>query len=85
MDSKTKKLIEKFRQDQSAAQKILQSGDGQQLLGLLTQNDGGAALERAAQSAAQGNTQELAALLTGLMKSPQGAQLLSRINEQAQR
>ena len=38
------------------AQSLLQSGDGQKLMQMLTRQDGGAALNRAAQSAAMGNT-----------------------------
>ena len=43
------------------AQSLLQSGDGQKLMQMLTRQDGGVALNRAAQSAAMGNTKELAA------------------------
>ena len=79
MDAKTAMLIEKLRQNQGLAQQIMRSGDGQNLLNLLTRQDSGAALERAAQAAAQGNPQ----LLTDLMQTKDGAAVMSRLNEQA--
>ena len=56
MDQNTAQLIEKFRRNPAMAQSLLQSGDGQKLMQMLTRQDGGAALNRAAQSAAMGNT-----------------------------
>ena len=52
MDQNTAQLIEKFRRNPAMAQSLLQSGDGQKLMQMLTRQDGGAALNRAAQSAA---------------------------------
>ena len=85
MDNKTAQLIEKFRSNPAMAQSLLQSGDGQKLMQLLTRQDGGAALSRAAQSAAMGNTTELAAMLSNLMKSPEGMAVMSRINDSAKK
>lgn len=85
MDTNTKRLIDKFKQNPEAAQNLLNSGDGQALLKLLTQNHGGASLERAAQSAAQGDPKELSAMLSGLMNSPDGMALMQRLRESAQK
>ena len=85
MDNKTQKVIERFKKDPAAAQSLLQSGDGQSLMQLLTAQDGGAALEQAAQSAARGDTKELAAMLSSLMHSPQGAELMRRLNDAARK
>lgn len=85
MDNKTQKVIERFKKDPAAAQSLLQSGDGQRLMQLLTAQDGGAALEQAAQNAAHGNTKDLAAMLSSLMRSPQGAELMKRLNDAAQK
>ena len=85
MDNKTQQLIEKFRHNPAMAQALLRSGDGQKLMQLLTRNDGGAALNRAAQSAAKGNTAELAAMLSNLMQSPEGMAVMSRISESAKK
>ena len=85
MDGKTLNLIQKFKQNRTLAENIMHSGDGQQLMNMLTKNDGGAALERATKNAANGDTQELAQLLGGLMRSPEGAALMSRLNEKAKK
>lgn len=61
MDQSTQQLIDKFKHNPAMAQALLQSLDGQRLMQMLTAQDGGAALNRAAQSAAAGNTKELAA------------------------
>lgn len=85
MDNKTQKVIERFKKDPAAAQSLLQSGDGQRLMQLLTAQDGGAALNHAAQNAAAGNTKELATMLSNLMKSPEGMAIMSRINDSAKK
>ena len=85
MDGKTLNLIQKFKQNRTLAENIMHSGDGQQLMDMLTKNDGGAALERATKNAANGDTQELAQLLGSLMRSPEGAALMSRLNEKAKK
>ena len=84
MDQNTAQLIEKFRRNPAMAQSLLQSGDGQKLMQMLTRQDGGAALNRAAQSA-MGNTKELAAMLSSLMQSPEGMAVMSRISESAKK
>lgn len=85
MDEKTSQLINKFKNNKALAEKLLQSRDGQQLMALLTRADGGTALQNATSKAAAGNTSELAAMLSGLMKSPEGAAIMQRINEQAKK
>lgn len=85
MDAKTLNLIQKFKQNRSLAENIMHSGDGQKLMNMLTKGDNGAALERATQNAANGDTQELAQLLGSLMRSPEGAALMNRLNETAKK
>ena len=75
MDQNTAQLIEKFRRNPAMAQSLLQSGDGQKLMQMLTRQDGGAAL----------NTKELAAMLSSLMQSPEGMAVMSRISESAKK
>ena len=58
MDHSTQQLIDKFKRNPAIAQSLLQSGDGQRLMQMLTSQDGGAALNHAAQNAAAGNTKE---------------------------
>ena len=85
MDSKTAALIEKFKKNQGMAQSLMQSTDGQKLIQMLTKNDGGTALSRATQNAAKGNPAELANMLSSLMKSPEGAAIMKKINETAKK
>ena len=85
MDNKTQKVIERFKKDPAAAQSLLQSGDGQSLMQLLTAQTGGAALEPAAHNATRGDTKEPAARLSSLMHSPQGAELMRRLNDAARK
>mgnify|MGYP000067394016 FL=1 len=85
MDAKTMGLVEKFKKNQELAQKIMSGSDGQRLMQLLTSQDGGAALQQAAQKAESGDTKALAQLLGSLMKSPEGAALMQRLNESAKK
>ncbi len=85
MDEKTAAAIERLKQNKELAGQIMRSGDGQRLMKLLTQGDGGAALERAAKSAAKGDTKELASMLQGLMNDPDGAAVMGRLNDTAKR
>ncbi|MBO4914270.1 MAG: hypothetical protein J5449_03605 [Oscillospiraceae bacterium] len=85
MDAKTAAAIERLKQNKGLAEQIMRSGDGQKLIGLLTRTDGGAALERAAKSAAKGDSQELSQMLSGLLNDPDGARVMSRINDKAKR
>ena len=52
MDHSTQQLIDKFKRNPAIAQSLLQSGDGQRLMQMLTSQDGGAALNHAAFCAA---------------------------------
>ncbi len=85
MDHSTQQLIDKFKRNPAMAQSLLQSGDGQRLMQMLTSQDGGTALSHAAQNAAAGNTKELAAMLSNLMKSPEGMAIMNRINDSAKK
>ena len=80
MDHSTQQLIDKFKRNPAIAQSLLQSGDGQRLMQMLTSQDGGAAL-----NAAAGNTKELATMLSNLMKSPEGMAIMNRINDSAKK
>jgi len=85
MDNKTASLIQKLKENKALAEQIMHSSEGQQLLNMLSQNDGGQALSRAAEAASQGNTQELATMLSQMMKSPNAKALMERLNEQAKK
>lgn len=85
MDEKILAMIDRLRADPNAAAALLHSPDGEALLRLLTQLSGGAALERAAQNAAHGSTAELAAMLGGVLKTPQGRALAQRLSAAAEK
>lgn len=85
MDAKTAAAIERLKQNKGLAEQIMQSGDGQRLMGLLTRTDGGAALEHAAKSAVKGDTKELSQMLRTLLNDPDAAAVMSRINDTAKR
>lgn len=79
MDKNTLALIQRLKQDPQMAQRLLSTGDGQALMGRLTQEDGGEGLRQATAEAAKGNTKALSAMLSGLMRSPEGAALIQRL------
>lgn len=79
MDKNTLALIQRLKQDPQLAQRMLSTGDGQALMGHLTQGDGGESLRQATAEAAKGNTQALSAMLSGLMRSPEGSALIQRL------
>ena len=85
MDAKTAAAIRRLQENKYLAARIMRSGDGKKLLDLLTRGDGGAALDRAAASAAKGDTAELSRLLQGVMNTPEGAAAMSRLNDTARK
>ena len=84
MDRQTSQLIRQLKENPDTAKALLSSGDGQALLSMLS-GDGGRSLRQAAAEAAKGNTGALSAMLSGVMRSPEGAALIQRINEAAHR
>ena len=85
MDENMKRTIETLRANPAAAQALFQSQDGRQLMQMLTQDDRGAALQRAAQNASRGDMSEMAQMLKQIMNSPEGAALAERISKAAQK
>jgi len=83
MDEKAKNLMEQMRKDPAAMQHLLSSRDGQALLQMMTQNDRGAALQQAAQSAMRGDVTQIIQMINQVMQSPGGADLVERINKAA--
>lgn len=79
-----KELMDRLRQNPAAAQKVMQSPDGQALMRMLT-TDGGGSLNRAMMQAAGGNTADLAAMIRQVMQSPEGAALIQNIGNSLQK
>ena len=84
MDEKMAQMAEHLKQNPAMLKNLMQSRDGQTLMRMLTQQDQGASLQKAAQSAARGNPAELALMVTKVMQSPDGAALVERINKAIQ-
>ena len=83
MDEKT--VAEQLRKNPAALKALMQSRDGQTLMQMLTQGDGGAGLQRAVQSAAKGDTTAMVQMVNQIMQSLEGAELVERINKAARR
>ena len=85
MDEKMAQMAEHLKQNPAMLKNLMQSRDGQTLMRMLTQQDQGASLQKAAQSAAKGDPAELARMVTKVMQSPDGAALVERINKAIQK
>ena len=85
MDEKTAQLAEQLKKNPGALRALMQSGDGKQLMEMLTRGDGGAGLQRAVQSAAKGNPSEMVEMVQQLMSRPEGAALVQRIQKAVQK
>ncbi len=85
MDEKTTRLVEQLKSNPAILQTLMQSRDGQALMQMLTQGDRGAGLQRAVQSAAKGNPADMVKLVNQVMQSPDGAELVNRINKAVQK
>lgn len=85
MDEKTARLAEQLKNNPAILNSLMQSKDGRMLMQMLTQNDRGAALQQAIQSAVRGNTAQMTDMVQGIMRSPEGAALVNRIQQTLQK
>jgi hypothetical protein len=85
MDDMTARLAQQLKNNPAMLRSLMQSQDGQALMQLLTRKDQGAGLQRAAQAAANGNPAEITSMIQNLMRSPEGAALVERINKAVQK
>lgn len=85
MDEKIKQTLSMLKNDPDAVQSLFKTQDGQELLQMLTQQDRGASLQQAAQNAATGNTAQMVRMISQIMRNPEGARLIQRINESLQK
>ena len=70
-------IVNKLKSDPRALKSVMQSQDGQALLNMLSGGNS-AALGQAARQAASGDTAALSAMLSRVLSSPQGAELVQR-------
>ena len=82
MQSKEKENGGMFGGNREAIAKLAASAQARELVRLLNQQGG---VQQAAQAAAGGDPGALTAMLEGLMRSEQGADLIRSIEEQAKR
>ena len=75
-------IVNKLKSDPRALKSVMQSQDGQALLRMLSGGNS-AALGQAAQ-AASGDTAALSAMLSRVLSSPQGAELVQRLESKLQ-
>lgn len=85
MDEKSAQMAEQLRRNPAMLKSLMQSRDGQTLMRMLTQGDGGAGLQKAVQSAAKGDTAAVTRMVSQIMQSPEGAALVERINKAVQK
>ena len=85
MDEKTARLAGPLKSNPAMLKALMQSRDGQTLMQMLTQNDQGAGLQKAVQSAAKGDTTAMVQMVNQIMQSPGGAELVERINKAVQK
>lgn len=85
MDERSTRMAEQLRKNPAALKALMQSRDGKALMQMLTQDDQGAGLQRAVQSAAKGDTSAMVQMVNQIMQSPEGAELVERINKAVQR
>ncbi len=72
-------MMSRLQRDPGAAQRVMESADGQALMQMLSGPDGGAGLQQAMAQASAGNTAQLASMLRQVMQSPEGAALIRNI------
>ena len=76
--------LRNLKANKALLQSLSQSKQAQQLMQMLSEKDGGAALQNAARAAERGNTADMAKMISDMMKDPQAAALIREINDAAQ-
>lgn len=77
-------MMQKLKSDPRTLKSVMQSADGRTLLGMLSGGDS-AALGRAAQQVAAGDTSALSAMLQQVLSTPDGAALVQRLEDSLRR
>ena len=73
MDDKTSRLVNQLKGNPAMLRALMQSQDGQALM------------QMAVQSAAKGRPEEMVKMVNQVMQSPEGADLVERINKAVQK
>lgn len=80
MDQSMEQMLSQLKQNPAMLQSLMNSRDGQMLMQMLTQDDRGASLQQAVNSAIRGDTSGMMALLNRISQSQGGADLMQRIS-----
>ena len=81
MDEMINQLAQQMKNDPNTIRSLMQSHDGQQLIQMLTQQDNGKSLQQAIYTAKRGDPSAMASLVQQMMRSPEGADLVDRIQK----
>ncbi len=77
-------MLRDLKGNKALVQGLAQSKQAQQLMRMLSEKDGGAAVQNAARAAERGNTADMVKMITDMMKDPQAAALIREIGDAAQ-
>jgi len=71
--------LQKILSDQKNIAQLMNSQEARALARMLSEQQSGASLQKAARDAAKGNTQQLGDLVRSISSSPEGARLLATL------
>ena len=73
-------ILQQLQANTASLLRLMNSPDGKKLVEMLQRQTGSGNLKRAAGAAAKGNTEGIAQILQDLVSTPEGAQVVERIN-----
>lgn len=79
MDEMINQLAQQMKNDPAMIRNLMQSRDGQLLMQMLTRHDNGKSLQQAIYTATRGDATDMTNLVQNMMRSPEGAALVQRI------
>ena len=74
-------LLKQLQDNKGALLRLMNSPDGQKLVQMMRRQAGSAGLQQAAGAAARGDTAQITQMVQHLMSTPEGAQVVERINQ----
>ena len=73
-------VMQQLQANKSALLRLVNSPEGKQLVQMLHRQAGSGNLKRAAGAAAKGDTTDISRIIQDLVRTPEGAQVVERIN-----
>lgn len=74
-------MMKQLQANKGALLQLMNSPDGKRLVQMLSQQAGSGNLKRAAGAAAKGDTRDITQIIQDLVRTPEGAQIVERINQ----